>query len=306
MNLRHIQYAIEVDRQGSINKAAKALFVSQSAISIAIKDLETELELTLFERTANGMRPTLEGAVFLKEARNAMNAFSGLERTLRGLRSDAPVLRVITTQSSFIPPVIQRFVESYEKGPNSFRLKYKTGETKEVIDRIASGEFDIGFVYATDYQEQVWKKEFSSRGLEAQWLRSWPITVIFSKNDPLADRSEVSLSELSDYTFVYAGDDGLADFSNLTDYSALNFDLKAHRSYVDAQDTLMLNLLMHTPGRFTIGHSAPTLLYRDAFAYVPLRGAQKAHLLMIKQMGRTLPSQATQLMQILKEAVDNA
>lgn len=304
MNLRHIQYAIEVDRQGSINKAAKALFVSQSAISIAIKDLETELELTLFERTANGMRPTLEGAVFLKEARNAMNAFSGLERTLRGLRSDAPVLSVITTQSSFIPPVIQRFVEGYEKGQNSFRLKYKTGETKEVIDRIASGEYDLGFIYASDYQEQVWKKEFASLGVEAQWLRSWPITAIFSKDDPLAKRTEVALTELSDYTFVYAGDDGLADFSNLADYSALNFDLKAHRSYVDAQDTLMLNLLMHTPGRFTIGHRAPTLLYRDAFAYVPLRGAAEAHLLMIKQMGRTLPSQATQLMQILKEAVD--
>ena len=305
MTLRQIQYAIEVEKQGSISKAARNLFVSQSTLSFAIKDLERELGLAIFERTPNGMWPTKEGEVFLREARNALTAFNGLEQTISGLRNDSPGLSVITVQSSFIPPVIEKLVARQESDIHSFRLRYKVGNTGDVIDKITNGEFDMGFIYATDYQEQAWKQELSLRGIETEWVCSWQICAIFSKDDPLAGRNDISLPELSEYTFVYGGDDDLTGFSNIVDYNAKNFDLTQHRHYVDAQDALMLNLLMNSPGRFTIGHRAPASIYRDAFAYVPLRDPGEAHLLMIKLKGRSLPSQAKMLMEIIREAVND-
>lgn len=67
MTLRQIQYIVEVERLGSLSNAAKSLFISQSTLSFAIKDLERELGFPLFERTRTGMRPTDGGLVFFEK-----------------------------------------------------------------------------------------------------------------------------------------------------------------------------------------------------------------------------------------------
>ena len=52
MNLSHLRYALEVERTGSINKAAQNLFMGQPNLSKAIKDLESEVGITIFKRNA--------------------------------------------------------------------------------------------------------------------------------------------------------------------------------------------------------------------------------------------------------------
>ncbi len=61
MTFERIIYATEVAKCGSINKAAKKLFVSASAVSLAIKELEEELGIVLFERTNKGVQITVKG-----------------------------------------------------------------------------------------------------------------------------------------------------------------------------------------------------------------------------------------------------
>lgn len=71
MNFLHVGYFLEVCRRGSALQAARALGVSQPAVSMAVKSLEAELGVTLFERTNKGMRPTAAGA-FLQERCEAL------------------------------------------------------------------------------------------------------------------------------------------------------------------------------------------------------------------------------------------
>lgn len=299
MTLRQIQYIVEVERLGSLSSAAKSLFISQSTLSFAIKDLERELGFLLFERTRTGMRPTAGGLVFLNKAHAALDAFSALESTIPGTRTETIRLRIATVQSGFVPHVLQCIMPEFERLSVPFRLKCRSCEAGEVVDLVSGGEYDLGFIYATDRQRQVWGQEFLSRGLAVQRICTLEVCAIFSDRDPHAQRSSVSLSELADYTFVFSGDDGLTGFSNLADYSCQNFNLNDHRRYFDAQDTLLLNSLLREPGRFSLGHRSAFPLYSSGLAYVPLHDRLAAHLLMLHTSDRPLSQHAEALASLM-------
>lgn len=79
MTLQQLKYAIEVANRGSMNEAAKRLFISQPSLSNAIKDLEEELRITIFERTNKGISLSKEGAEFLGYARQVVEQAELLE-----------------------------------------------------------------------------------------------------------------------------------------------------------------------------------------------------------------------------------
>lgn len=79
MNLLHMKYAVEIAETSSINKAAEKLYVGQSALSRAIKELESSLGVTLFVRSARGMTLTPDGEVFIRYARTILKQVDAVE-----------------------------------------------------------------------------------------------------------------------------------------------------------------------------------------------------------------------------------
>ena len=75
MNILHMKYAVEVARTGSLNLAAETLFIAQPNLSRAIKSLEGELGITIFERTARGMVLTAEGEEFIGYAKQVVEQY---------------------------------------------------------------------------------------------------------------------------------------------------------------------------------------------------------------------------------------
>ena len=72
MNLQHLKYMVEVERVGSITKAAANLFMGQPNLSKAIKEVENEIGITVFKRSAKGVFPTEKGAEFLEYAKTIL------------------------------------------------------------------------------------------------------------------------------------------------------------------------------------------------------------------------------------------
>ena len=79
MNVYHLKYAVEVAKTGSLNKAAQTLLIAQPNLSRAIKELESEIGITLYERSAKGMQLTAEGQEFIGYAQNLLRQFYQLE-----------------------------------------------------------------------------------------------------------------------------------------------------------------------------------------------------------------------------------
>ena len=68
MTLQQLRYAVAIAKCGSMSRTARQLYVSQPSLSAAIKELETELGITIFERTGRGIRLSSDGAGFIRGA----------------------------------------------------------------------------------------------------------------------------------------------------------------------------------------------------------------------------------------------
>ena len=79
MNTQHMKYVVEVEKTGSITKAAHNLYMGQPNLSKAIKELENELGIAIFRRTAKGVEPTRKGAEFLTYAKTILAQIDELE-----------------------------------------------------------------------------------------------------------------------------------------------------------------------------------------------------------------------------------
>ena len=83
MNTTYLNYALEIERVGSISQAAQNLYMAQPNLSKAIRELEKELGFPIFKRTAKGVRPTEAGTEFLYHARQIMEQVSAVERIIQ-------------------------------------------------------------------------------------------------------------------------------------------------------------------------------------------------------------------------------
>ena len=72
MNVLHMKYAVEIANAGSINKASEQLFIAQPNLSRAIKELESDLGITIFERSSKGIKTTPEGEEFIGYAKTIL------------------------------------------------------------------------------------------------------------------------------------------------------------------------------------------------------------------------------------------
>ncbi|MCL2007799.1 MAG: LysR family transcriptional regulator [Treponema sp.] len=299
MTLRQIEYIVEAERQGSLSSAAKILHTSQSTISFAIKELEREIGITIFNRSRNGIKATEEGLEFLAKARQALSAVNELEVFGKRPKKKVSSLRVTTVQSGIVPGALSKLTEKLEEENSAFRLQCRMCETSEVIDAVTDGQCDIGFIYVTDLQAKLWLSIFDQKGLKYRELIRTELFVILNATDSLASYGSLELSQLADHTFVFSGDDGLDVFSNLTEYSMQNFEFSGHKRYFDAQDSVLLNYLLHNTKSFTIGHRSLLEPYYKGLAFIPMKEKVYVKLMGITPIGLKEPEELNVLFESL-------
>ena len=82
-NILHLKYAVEIEKTGSITKAAENLYMGQPNLSRAIRELEESLGITIFMRSSRGVVPTEQGREFLNYARNILAQIEEMAKPVR-------------------------------------------------------------------------------------------------------------------------------------------------------------------------------------------------------------------------------
>lgn len=163
---RHLQCFLEVSRQGSLARAADVLAVSQPAISKTLKELESLLETSLFERSKQGVTLTAAGRAFLRYAGPSVQALREGVRSLRAGEHEAGVVRLgalSTVESSLLPDVVQRLhaqhaalVVSVVSGPSAYLLdQLRGGELDLVVGRMTEAPQIKGLSFEHLYSESM-------------------------------------------------------------------------------------------------------------------------------------------------------
>lgn len=197
MTLQQLKYIIGVSEIGSLNKASEALYVSQPSLTAAIKDVENEFDIIIFNRSSRGISLTQEGKEFLQYARQIYVQYESLIEKYGQGGARKKKFGVSTQHYSF---AVKSFVEMVKKF-NTDEYEFAINETRtlSVIDDVSTGRSEIGILYLSDFNRKVLCKLFNANDLVFESLIMCDAYVYLYKNHPLAKAKSISFDQLKDY-----------------------------------------------------------------------------------------------------------
>ena len=197
MTLQQLRYVIEVAKTGSMNVAAKQLFVSQPSLSMAIRELENDVHIYIFERTTKGVVITAEGEEFLGYARQIINQVELLEDKYIEAGQIKKKFGVSAQHYSFAVKAFVEMVKGFDMDKYEFAIR--EARTYDVIHDVVTGKSEIGILYTNEFNEKVLNKIFKDNQLEFIHLFTCEGYAYLWKNHPLAGKKVIALEELQDY-----------------------------------------------------------------------------------------------------------
>ena len=200
MTLQQLKYVTTIANIGSISEAAKRLFVSQPSLTKAIKELEKEMGITIFDRTNKGITVSKEGERFLGYARQVLEQAALLEEQYKSQSGGKKQFSVSTQHYSF---AVNAFVELLKgAGIDQYDVSLRETQTYEIIDDVAHMKSEIGLLFYNDFNRPVLEKLIHTNELTFTELFTAHPHIFIGKNHPLANKDVVSMDELEEYPYI--------------------------------------------------------------------------------------------------------
>lgn len=197
MTLQQLHYVITVSEAGSMNKASELLYIAQPSLTSAIKELEKELGIIIFNRSGRGVTLTNDGAEFLMYARQLYGQYEVLTEKYGTGGTLKKKFGVSTQHYSF---AVKAFVETVKRfDASKYEFAIRETKTREVISDVATSRSEIGILYMSDFNRKVLSKMLESNDLKFTHIIDCAPYVYLWKGHPLANERSISFSQLTDY-----------------------------------------------------------------------------------------------------------
>lgn len=197
MTLQQIYYLITISEYGSMNKAAEALFISQPTLTNAVKELESEVGISIFIRSGKGVVLTKEGEEFLTYARQLYQQY---ELLINKYTNTDNIKRKFGVSSQHYSFAVKAFVETVKQFDTlNYEFAMREGKTSDVIQDVGNLKSEIGILYINDFNRKIIYKFLRENELEFHELIKCKAYVYIWKNHPLANESEISFAQLAEY-----------------------------------------------------------------------------------------------------------
>lgn len=199
MELRHLRYFVAVAEELSFRKAAQRLNVSRPALSKQVKNLEEEIGVKLLERDTVSVSLTKAGEIFLEDSQKLLiqteQAIERANQAQSGHRGKLRIGSVGVIATDFLPKTLKIFHQKYP----GVIVEFVEMLPAEQLHALAAGKIDIGFAYGNEV------KNISS--LRSLCVIHSIFGVAVSRQHPLTQRTQISLTDLRGETLLYLGAD---------------------------------------------------------------------------------------------------
>ena len=204
MNILHMKYAVEVARLGSLNKAAESLLVAQPNVSRSIKELEGDLGITIFKRSAKGMELTPEGEEFIRYATNILRQIDEVETLYRSGATKKQRFSISVPRACYISAAFSEFSKNI--GDGDVEIYYKETNSKKTIKKLVENEYKLGIVRYSESYDKYYKTMLEEKGLECELVAEFSYVLLMSRNNPLASKDVITYDDLSPYIEIAHAD----------------------------------------------------------------------------------------------------
>ena len=296
MTLQQLKYAVAVAECGTISAAAEKLFISQPSLTTAIRELETEMGVTIFSRTNRGVIVSREGEEFLGYARQILSQAQLLQERFSGREQGEKRFAVSSQHFNFTVLAFSRLVQNFRGPRYSFHFRETT--TYEVLEDVSQLRSEVGILALNEDNERFLRRMFGKLGLEFTELKRVQAELFVSAEHPLAGRRFVTVEDVSPYpciTFEQGEHNGQFFFEGLSAVAA-----QSHKTICVRERATEYQLLRALNGFSPdVGVSA---MYREEFVSLPLEPKQFHTIGYILRRDVTPSPMTLEYIQALREA----
>ena len=264
MTLQQLRYLIAISEHGSINAAAQNLYISQSNLSTAVKDLERELGITIFTRSNRGVTLTNDGTELLGYARQVIEQADMLEA--RYAKGTAERMRLsVSTQHYYFS--LQAFINVAEHcASDKYDFILRECATGQIIEDVRTFRSEVGILYLDDFNSRVLNKAFADADVAFFPLFDAHVHVFVGEHHPLANRSVLKLADLEPYP-RYSFEQGT---TNSFYYSEEPFGHLHHDRNIQFSDRGTLTNLLTSFNGYTISTGVLSSEMHSGIVSIPL------------------------------------
>ena len=204
MNILHMKYALEVAKAGSLNKASESLLIAVPNISRSIKELELDLGITIFDRTAKGMCLTPEGEEFISYARGILSQIEQVENHYKKGTPNKQRFSISVPRACYISEAFAEFSRTLTK--DSAEIFYKETNSQRTIHNMLNHDYKLGIIRYAENYDKYFKEMLDEKGFIYELVTEFSYSLVMSADSPLAQKEEITLDDLKDFIEIAHAD----------------------------------------------------------------------------------------------------
>lgn len=298
MRIQQLQYLETIVAKGSINEAAKELFLSQPSLSKAVKELEDEMGIRILHRHKSGVSLTDEGREFMIYGRQILDQVNLLEEKYK---RGTPRKQAFSVSAQHYAFVVHAFVELIRQvTTEEYQFTLRETETRNILEDLTSFKSDLGILYLNDFNRQVMLKLFKELDLEFHPLFTASPHVFVSRDNPLTSKTTVTLADLADYPYL-SYEQGEAESFYFSEEILSTLDRKKNIKVSDR--ATIFNLMVGLQGYTISSGIISSELNDDKIIAIPLAVADEIQLGWLKHRQVVLQPLGERYLTLLKEHI---
>lgn len=204
MNLSHMKHALAVAKAGSLNKAAESLMIAAPNISRSIKELETDLGITIFERTQNGMKLTPDGEEFIGFAKSILGQINEVENFYKNGNPVKQKFSISVPRASYISEAFAEFTKTLTD--DAAEIFYKETNSQRTIHNMVNHDYKLGIVRYAENYDMYFKSMLEEKGFDYELVTEFSYVLLMSAHCPLASKQTLEFDDLKGYIEIAHAD----------------------------------------------------------------------------------------------------
>ena len=213
MNITELRYLVAIRKWGSVSAAAKQLYAAQPNVSKALKNLEEEYGIRIFERSSTGMIPTEQGRHFIRQAERVLDEVDRLDLDARSRQSSCAELRVVLPHATYASYATVDFLQQMADS-QQLRVHIRESGSMEALDHVLRRGYHLALLRYAAEDDDHYTHYCVRRGLKMEPVMEFEYRLLTNRDGPLARHVVKDLAELNHYMeimhddFQLPGEDG--------------------------------------------------------------------------------------------------
>lgn len=301
VNIQQLKYVDYIERIGSINKAARALYLTPSTMSLSLKELENEFGIQIFNRSKKGMVLTPEGKEFMRWVRKILTNLDEMNEIFSEKSKSMKQFCISSQHYHFASEAFAAFLQSETK--SSYIFRYMEGDIHKVIADVANYTSELGLIHINEYSLKTFERIFLKEELQFKPLIDFRPCAFFRKEHPLHKKTEITAAELLAYPAIaFAAEEKESSYFFIEAFEKQKFSKKV----IVSNWSNALSILYHSDSYIIGSKMTSDKATLENLISIPMKGTEKRTIGFIHKENSPISSDGKKYIELLEKHIKYA